>query len=88
MKNKRAPNAEGDLMEKHQLQDVAWALQQKRKPEAGNWLTHTLKMFFSRLRARIAVYSIRNQARKNGLDKMTLKDINALIQKARRERHR
>ena len=39
----------------------------------------------SRLRAQMAVRSIRSQARKNGLDKMTLKDVNALIKKTRIE---
>jgi hypothetical protein len=40
----------------------------------------------SRLRAQMAVRSIRSQARKNGLDKMALKDVNALIKKTRAKR--
>jgi len=37
----------------------------------------------SRLRAQMAVRAIRSQARREGLDKMTDKDINALIKKTR-----
>jgi hypothetical protein len=43
-------------------------------------------LLVSRLKAQMAVRSIRSQARKDGLDKMTLKDINALIKKTRVER--
>jgi len=43
-------------------------------------------LLVSRLKAQMAVRSIRSQARKQGLDKMTLKDINALIKKTRAER--
>jgi GTP cyclohydrolase III len=43
-------------------------------------------LMVSRLKAQMAVRSIRSQARKDGLDKMTLKDINALIKKTRAER--
>jgi hypothetical protein len=43
-------------------------------------------LLVSRLKAQMAVRSIRSQARKNGLDKMTLKDINTLIKKTRAER--
>ena len=43
-------------------------------------------LMVSRLKAQMAVRSIRSQARKNGLGKMTLKDINALIKKTRAER--
>ena len=43
-------------------------------------------LLVSRLKAQMAVRSIRSQARKDGLDKMTLKDINALIKKTRAER--
>jgi hypothetical protein len=43
-------------------------------------------LMVSRLKAQMAIRSIRSQARKDGLDKMTLKDINALIKKTRTER--
>ncbi len=43
-------------------------------------------LMVSRLKAQMAARSIRSQARKDGLDKMTLKDINALIKKTRAER--
>jgi GTP cyclohydrolase III len=43
-------------------------------------------LMVSRLKAQMAVRSIRSQARKDGLDKMTLKDVNALIKKTRAER--
>ena len=43
-------------------------------------------LMVSRLKAQMAVRSIRSQARKDGLDKMALKDINALIKKTRAER--
>jgi hypothetical protein len=39
----------------------------------------------SRLRAQIAALSIRNQARKDGMDKTTLKEVNALVKKTRVE---
>lgn len=40
-------------------------------------------LMISRLRAQMAVRAIRSETRKNGLDKMTLKDVNALIKKTR-----
>ena len=43
-------------------------------------------LMVSRLKAQMAVRSIRSQARKDGLDKMTLKEINSLIKKTRAER--
>ena len=43
-------------------------------------------LMVSRLKSQMAVRSIRSQARKEGLDKMNLKDINALIKKTRAER--
>jgi hypothetical protein len=43
-------------------------------------------LLVSRLKAQMAVRAIRSQARKDGLDKMTLKDVNALIRKTRVER--
>ncbi len=39
----------------------------------------------SRLRAQMATLSIRNQAHKDGMDKTTLKEVNALIKKTRVE---
>lgn len=88
MNRKNAPQVERTLAEKHQLKDVAWVIRQNRKPEKKNWLIRALQMFFSRLRARMAVRSIRRQARRDGLDKMTLKDVNALIKETRAERKR
>ena len=43
-------------------------------------------LMVSRLRAQMAARSIRSQARREGLNKMNLKDINALIKKTRGER--
>jgi hypothetical protein len=43
-------------------------------------------LMVSRLKAQMAVRSIRNQAHKDGLDKMTLKDANAIIKKTRMQR--
>jgi hypothetical protein len=43
-------------------------------------------LMVSRLKAQMAVRSIRSQAHKEGLDKMTLKDVNVLIKKTRMER--
>ena len=40
----------------------------------------------SRFRSQMAVSSIRSQARKNGLNKMSLKEVNAVISKTRVER--
>ena len=45
-------------------------------------------LMVSRLRAQMAVRAIRSQARRVGLDKMTNKDINALIKKTRSDRKR
>lgn len=42
----------------------------------------------SRLRAQMAARSIRAQAREDGMDKTTLKEVNALIKKARVEQKR
>jgi hypothetical protein len=39
----------------------------------------------TRLRAQMAVRSIRSQARKNGLNKMSLKEVNDLINRTRAE---
>ena len=40
-------------------------------------------LMVSRLRAQMAALSICNQARKDGMDKTTLKEVNALIKKTR-----
>ncbi len=45
-------------------------------------------LMVSRLRAQMAIRAIRSQARRVGLDKMTNKDINALIKKTRADRKR
>jgi hypothetical protein len=45
-------------------------------------------LMVSRLRAQMAARSIRGQARRGGLNKMSLKDINAVIKKTRAERKR
>jgi hypothetical protein len=45
-------------------------------------------LMVSRLRAQMAARSIRSQARRDGLDKMTLKDVNAIIKKTRADRKR
>jgi antitoxin (DNA-binding transcriptional repressor) of toxin-antitoxin stability system len=45
-------------------------------------------LMVSRLRAQMAARLIRSQARRDGLDKMTLKDVNTLIKKTRTERKR
>jgi antitoxin (DNA-binding transcriptional repressor) of toxin-antitoxin stability system len=54
----------------------------------GDENVQDILLMVSRLRAQMAVRSIRSQARKAGLDKMTLKDINALIKETRAERKR
>lgn len=43
-------------------------------------------LMVSRLRAQMAARSIRSQARRDGLDKMALKDVNAVIKKTRADR--
>jgi hypothetical protein len=45
-------------------------------------------LMVSRLHAQMAARSIRSQARRDGLNKMSLKDINAVIKKSRAERKR
>jgi hypothetical protein len=45
-------------------------------------------LMVSRLRAQMAARSIRSQARQEGLNKMSLKDINDVIKKTRAERKR
>ncbi len=45
-------------------------------------------LMVSRLRAQMAVRSIRSQTSRDGLNKMSLKDINTLIKKTRAERKR
>jgi antitoxin (DNA-binding transcriptional repressor) of toxin-antitoxin stability system len=54
----------------------------------GDENVQDILLMVSRLRAQMAVRSIRSRARKTGLDKMTLKDINALIKETRAERKR
>ena len=45
-------------------------------------------LMVSHLRAQMATRAIRSTARRRGLDKMALKDINALIKRTRAERKR
>ena len=47
--------------------------------------TQDILLLASRLRAQMAALSIRNQARKDGIDKTTLKEVNDLIKKTRAE---
>jgi len=47
--------------------------------------TQDILLFASRLRAQMAALSIRDQARKDGMDKITLKEVNVLIKKTRAE---
>ena len=54
----------------------------------GDEKVEDILLMVSRLRAQMAARAIRSQARREGLDKMTLKDINALIKKTRAERKR
>jgi len=44
-----------------------------------------IMLLVSRLRARMATLSIRNQARKAGMNRTTLKEVNALIKRTRAE---
>jgi hypothetical protein len=52
----------------------------------GDENVHDILLMVSRLRAQTAVRSIRSQVRRDGLDKVNLKDINALIKKTRVDR--
>ena len=70
MKPKNIPKRDSALAEKYQLWDIAWAV----------------KLQISRLRAKAAVRAIRNQARRDGLNEMTPKELDALIKKTRGER--
>jgi hypothetical protein len=54
----------------------------------GDENVQDILLMVSRLRAQMAARSIRSQARRDGQDKMTLKDINELIKRARTERKR
>jgi len=54
----------------------------------GDENVQDILLMVSRLRAQMAARSIRSQSRRDGLDKMTLKDVNALIKKTRTERKR
>lgn len=50
--------------------------------------TQDIMLLVSRLRAQKAVSSIRRQVRKDGLNKMSLKEVNALISRTRVERQK
>ena len=52
----------------------------------GDENVQDILLMVSRLRAQMAARAIRSTARRKGLDKMTLKDTNALIKKTRTER--
>jgi hypothetical protein len=52
----------------------------------GEESAEDILLMVTRLRAQLAVRAIRSEARRTGLDKMTPKDINALIRKTRLER--
>ncbi len=54
----------------------------------GDENVQDILLMVSRLRAQMAARSIRSQSRRDGLDKMTLKDVNTLIKKTRAERKR
>jgi len=54
----------------------------------GDENVQDILLIVSRLRAQMAARAIRSAARRKGMDKMTLKDINALIKKTRAERKR
>jgi len=54
----------------------------------GDENVQDILLMVSRLRAQMAARSIRSRSRRDGLDKMTLKDVNALIKKTRVERKR
>lgn len=88
MKHKDMSPTERTLAERQQLRDVAWATQHHGGRSGKNRLLHALKLFFSRLRARKAVHSIRSQAHREGLEHLTDNDINALINQAREKRKR
>ena len=45
-------------------------------------------LLVSRFRAQMATQSIRSQSKMDGLDKMTLREINSLIKRTRREQKR
>ena len=46
---------------------------------------HKTLCWVSRLRAQMATLSVRNQSRKNGMNRTALKEVNALIKKTRVE---
>lgn len=56
--------------------------------DLDNENTQDIILLASRLRTQLAAFSIRNQARKDGMDKITLKEVNALIKKTRVEQKR
>lgn len=53
---------------------------------AGSDNMDDILLLVSRLRAQMAVRAIRSQARRDGLDKMSEEQVDALIQKTRTER--
>ena len=55
---------------------------------AGSENMDDILLLVSRLRAQMAVRAIRSQARRDGLDKMSDEEVNALVQKTRAERKR
>lgn len=72
MKQRNKSKSEPALAEKYQLWDLAWAVRLK----------------VSQLRAKAAVRAIRNQARRDGLNEMTPKEVDALIKRTRVEQER
>ncbi len=54
----------------------------------GDENVQDILLMVSRMRAQLAARSIRSQARRSGLDKMTKSEINSLIKKTRKERKR
>ncbi len=55
---------------------------------AGSENMDDILLLVSRLRAQMAARAIRSQARRDGLDKMSDEQVDALVQKARAERKR
>lgn len=72
MKQRNISKGNPALAEKYQLWDIVWAV----------------KLSVSRLRAKAAVRVIRNQACRDGLNKMTLKEVKTLIKRTRVEQKR
>jgi len=55
---------------------------------AGSEDMDDILLLVSRVRAQMAARAIRSQARRDGLDKLSNEDVDALIQKTRTERKR